>query len=143
MPHPDGAPGTYAFGINAWQRGGREMHWHSGALRGWRMVQLRFPQDRAAIVVMINRTENPTLIALKVADCLGLRTTWDEVTAVPAPVRSPLSGAYYSAKLDLLAEVHDAGGNISMDLGGESVPLLWTGATSLANAAGFYRLRSN
>lgn len=138
--HPDGAPGTYAFGINAWQQGGREMHWHSGALRGWRMVQLRFPQDRAAIVVMINRTENPMPIALKVAECIGLRTTWDEVIAVPAPVRRPLTGAYYSAKLDLLAEVHDAGGNTSLDLGGESVPLLWTGPASLANASGFYRL---
>jgi D-aminopeptidase len=144
MPHPDGATGLYAFGINAWRKDDRWMHWHSGALRGWRMVHMRFPQDRATIVVMINRTENPLPIALKVAECIGISTTWDAVTAVAPAVATAadkLSGTYYSARLDLLAEVHAAGGQVSLDLGGETVPLLWTGPDTLANSSGFYRLQ--
>lgn len=141
MPHADGSTGSYAFGINAWRDGARWMHWHSGALRGWRMVQMRFPQDRAAIVVMINRTENPMPIALKVAECVGLKTTWDEVAPVTLPDRPILTGVYFSDALGLAAELHDSGGQVSLDLGGESVPLIWTGPATLANASGFYRVR--
>ncbi len=140
MPHPDGSNGSYAFGINAWSDGTRWMLWHSGALRGWRMVQMRFPQDRAAIVVMINRTENPMPIALKVAECAGIQTTWDDIVAQPAPNGASMAGIYFSEKLGLLVEVHAAAGNLTLDLGSDSVPILWTGAHTLANASGFYRL---
>jgi hypothetical protein len=116
------------------------MHWHGGALRGWRMTQLRFPQDEASIVVMLNRTENPTPIALKIAECIGLKTTWDEVTPSAAPVDHDFAGAYFSSSMGLLAEVRIIGESRELDLGGEATPLLWTGANSLANASGFYRI---
>ena len=141
LPHPGGEAGYYAFGINAWQRDGRWMHWHGGALRGWRMVQMRFPQDGTAIVVMLNRTENPTPFALKIAECIGVKTTWDVITETLAPAGHDLGGVYYSKALGLLAEIGGEPGRVSLDLGGESVPLLWTGDDTLANASGFYRLQ--
>jgi D-aminopeptidase len=146
MPHSNGEPGYYAFGINAWQqgggseRGGRWMHWHSGALRGWRMVQMRFPRERTAIVVMMNRTENPLPYALKIAECIGVKTTWDVVAGQPAPPAHDLNGTYFSTALGLLAEIRGEEDMLTLDLGSESVPLHWTGKHTLANASGFYRL---
>ena len=139
-PHADGEPGCYAFGLNAWQRDGRWMHWHSGALRGWRMVQMRFPQDKAAIVVMLNRTENPNPYAMKIAECIGVKTTWDDVPGQTARSTSGIDGVYLSPDLGLLAEIRIENDKLSLDLGGEGVPLLWTGDHTLANASGFYRL---
>ncbi len=140
LPHANGDPGCYAYGINAWSRDGRSMHWHSGALRGWRMVQMRFPQDRASIVVMINRTENPSPYAMKIAECIGVDTTWDVVTAQPAPAAHRIGGVYYSTALGLLAEIRDEDDQVTLELGSDAVPLLWTGGRTLANAAGFYRV---
>ena len=137
MAHADGQRGSYAFGINAWKQGKRWMHWHSGALRGWRMVQMRFPQDKIAIVVMLNRTENPMPVALKIAECIGVKTTWDEVVAQPVSTLRNIGSAYYSVALDLLAELRDVEGSISLSLGGEFVPLVWTRDNALANASGF------
>ena len=124
MPHPDGERGSYAFGMNAWQQGNRWMHWHSGALRGWRMVQMRFPQDGVAIVVMLNRTENPMPIAMKITECVGVKTTWDEVVAIPSAPDSKIAGVYYAAELDLLVEARDEAGEVSISLGGDYMPLL-------------------
>ena len=140
MPHPNGEPGSYAYGINAWQKDGRWMHWHGGALRGWRMVHLRFSQDEASIVVMLNRTENPTPIALKIAERIGLKTTWDEIARASAPLQNDIAGIYVSSALGLVAEVAIRGQELTLDLGGESTPLVWTNAHSLANASGFYRI---
>ena len=140
MPHANGEPGSYAYGINAWQQDGRWMHWHGGALRGWRMVHLRFPQDGASIVVMLNRTENPTPFALKIAHCIGVKTTWDEVSPCAAAADTAVNGVYYSASLDLLAEFATQGELPTLDLGGESTPLMWIGDNALANASGFYRI---
>ena len=146
MPNPDGSVGSYAFGINAWQRDGRWMLWHSGALRGWRMVHLRFPQDRTSIVVMMNRTENPMPHTLKIAACLDLPTTWDPVRAIPAageaalPLPHPPGGIYYSENLGLLAEIVADAGETRLNLGAEAVDMLRTGPSTMANSSGFYRL---
>ena len=137
MPHPDGERGSYAFGINAWQQGERWMHWHSGALRGWRMVQMRFPQDRIAIVVMLNRTENPMPIAMKIAACVGVKTTWDEVEALPSAPNPEIAGVYYSSELDLLVEARQEADEVSISLGGDYMPLLRTGDHTWANASNF------
>lgn len=140
MAHPNGEPGYYAFGINAWRQGDRWMQWHGGALRGWRMVHLRFPRESTSIVVMLNRTENPTPYALRIAECIGVKTTWDVVTSQPAPAARDIGGAYFSNALGLLAEIRMEHEKASIDLGGETVPLFWTGNDTLANASGFYRL---
>ncbi|MEO8102811.1 MAG: serine hydrolase [Betaproteobacteria bacterium] len=140
LPHPNGEPGCYAFGINAWQQGARTMHWHGGALRGWRMVQMRFPQEQTSIVVMLNRTENPSPFAMKIAECIDIKTTWDDVEESPRPSRHGIAGAYFSADLGLLAEIRDKDDQLLLDLGGEAAPLLWTGERTLANASGFFRL---
>src|SRR6185369_14706836 len=126
----DRSRGSYAFGINAWERDGRWMVWHSGALRGWRMVHMRFPQEHASVVVMMNRTENPLPYALKILQCVGLQTTWDEVNEVPDArdesvfTVPAVAGYYYSEKLGLLAELSGTTGKITMDLGAEAIPLL-------------------
>ena len=141
MPHLDSERGSYAFGMNAWQQGDRWMHWHSGALRGWRMVQMRFPQDGIAIVVMLNRTENPMPIALKIAECIGVKTTWDEVIALPPTPNPKIAGVYYSSELDLLVEARQDADELSISLGGDYIPLLRTGDTTWANASDFCRLK--
>lgn len=142
MPHPDRSRGSYAYGINAWARDGRWMLWHSGALRGWRMVHMRFPQERATVVVMMNRTENPTPYALKILQCVGLKTTWDEVDERPGTGEETSSpaGNYFSEKLGLLAELSGGTGKITLDLGAEAVPLLRTSDRTMANASGFYHI---
>ena len=140
LPHPDGERGSYAFGINAWQRDGRWMLSHSGALRGWRMVHMRFPQDDTSIVVMLNRTENPMPHALKIAECIGIKTTWDDITEQAAPAGNVIAGSYFSERLGLLAEIRSEDDKVTIDLGGESVPLVWTSDNTLANSSGFYRL---
>ena len=146
IPHPDHSRGSYAYGINAWERDGRWMLWHSGALRGWRMVHMRFPQERASVVVMMNRTENPLPYALKILQCAGLKTTWDEFSELPrtsdklAFVSCSLGGNYFSEKLGLLAELSDTTGKITMDLGAEAVPMLRTSDRTRANASGFYQI---
>ena len=140
MPHPDGERGSYAYGINAWQQGERWMHWHSGALRGWRMVQMRFPQDGIAIVVMLNRTENPMPIAMKIAECIGVKTTWDEVVAMPSALNPEIAGVYYSSALDLLVEVRAEADEVTISFGGDYMPLLRTGENAWASAPGFCRV---
>ncbi|MEP7155801.1 MAG: serine hydrolase, partial [Betaproteobacteria bacterium] len=146
MPHPDRSRGSYAYGINAWEKDGRWMLWHSGALRGWRMVHMRFPQERASVVVMMNRTENPMPCALKILQCAELKTTWDEVSESPCTggenetFDRVLAGNYFSEKLGLLAEMSSTSGKITMDLGAEAAPMLRTGERTMANASGFYHV---
>ncbi len=142
LPHPGGAPGSYAFGINVWRNEtGREMRWHGGALRGWRMVHMRFPQDGVAIVVMMNRTGNPTPHALKLAEEIGVKPTWDAIEGMlPAATAPGLAGIYHSASLQLVADISATAEGASLDLGGEAVALVWTGATSLASSNGFFHV---
>ena len=140
LPHPDGSRGSYAFGINVWREGNRWMQWHGGALRGWRMSQFRFPQDQVAIVVMMNRTENPTPHALRIAREIGIQPTWDDNHAATPASPPKLGGVYRCAALGLVAEIATNSRGITLDLGGEALLLVWTGPTSLASTNGFFQL---
>jgi D-aminopeptidase len=140
MPHPDGSAGSYAFGINVWQNGGRWMQWHGGALRGWRMVHMRFPQDGVAVAVMMNRTGNPTPHALRLLEEMGVKPTWDALEGIlPTRTHVNLSGVYLSASLGLIAEMAATTDGASLELGGEAVALVWTDNTTLASSNGFFR----
>lgn len=142
MPHADGSTASYAFGINAWTAGGRRMHWHGGALRGWRMAQLRFPDDRASILVMQNRTANPMPLALAVADAMGLAPAWDfpdaagdEVLGLPDP-----TGPWYSNQIEVVATFAESGGLPTLSLGMDASTLVRTGTETLVSADGFTRV---
>ncbi len=139
MPHADGSTACYGFGINAWQHGGRRMHWHGGALRGWRMAQLRFPDDDTAVLVMLNRTANPMPLALAVASTLGVDAAWDRpspagdhVIGLPEP-----TGAWRSDQLDLVALFAEEAGHVTVSLGIDPVALTRTDTDTLTSADGF------
>ncbi|MBL8525239.1 MAG: serine hydrolase [Betaproteobacteria bacterium] len=140
LPNPDGSPGCYAFGINVWQQDGRWMQWHGGALRGWRMTHFRFPQDGVAIVVMMNRTGNPTPHALALAEELGIKPTWDALVENSPDPHPAVGGVFHCSRLGLVAEVSSMDDEVMLELGGEAVALLWIGPTMLASANGFFRV---
>ncbi|MDX2220539.1 MAG: serine hydrolase [Burkholderiales bacterium] len=139
LPHGDGSPASYAFGLNAWSARGRRMHWHGGALRGWRMAQLRFPDDDTSVLVMQNRTANPVPLALDVAELLGLTPAWDrpraagsEVVGLPDP-----TGAWRCDAIDLVATFGEQGGLPTLSLGMDGSTLLRTGTDTLVSSDGF------
>ncbi len=140
-PRPDGSPASYAFGVNAWRHGARRMHWHSGALRGFRMMHLRFPDDDAAVVLFLNRTENPLPHALALADLLGLSPAWDRPPAAGTAGPSWPVGAYHCAALDLVAELAGDASAPTLNLGMDAQPLSWLGPQELASRDGFTRLQ--
>lgn len=130
---------AYGFGLNAWSQGGRRMHWHSGALRGFRMVHLRFPDDAAAVVVMLNRTANPMPIALAIAELLGLPPAWPRpqpadasVIGLPDP-----TGNWVSEELDLVAEFSESEGHCHVNLGMDRQKLIRTDVDCLKSTDGF------
>lgn len=142
MPHADGSTACYAFGMNAWTAGGRRMHWHGGALRGWRMAQLRFPDDHTSVLVMQNRTADPMPLALAIADALGLAPAWDapvaagdEVLGLPDP-----TGAWWSAEVDLVATFSEQSGLPAISLGMGASPLIRTDTDRLVTTDGFLRI---
>ena len=140
LPRPDGSPASYAFGVNRWQVGGRRMHWHSGALRGFRMMHLRFPDDKASVVLLMNRTQNPMPPALAFAALLGLDPAWDRPQPTQQPGSQwPLSPLYCPA-LDLVAEPAGTATSPTLNLGMDAQPLVWTGPSSLSSADGFLRV---
>lgn len=139
-PRPDGTTASYAFGLNVWHHGGRSMQWHSGALRGFRMMHLRFPQDRASVVVLLNRTESPMAHALAFAACLGLHAAWDRPQAVDPPSSGWAPGALFCPAHDLVAELSGTTQAPTINLGMETQLLQWTGPGQLASSDGFLRL---
>lgn len=139
LPHADGSIASYAFGMNAWRAQGRRMHWHGGALRGWRMAQLRFPDDHAAVLVMQNRTANPVPLALEVAELIGLAPAWDvpeaagdEIIGQPNP-----TGAWRSDEVDLVATFGEQAGHATLSLGMDASVLVRIGTDTLVSTDGF------
>jgi D-aminopeptidase len=68
LPFNDGAPATYASGINHLIAGGadgagelnaRSVLAHAGALRGWRSVYMHYVREEVSIAVFMNRTNSP------------------------------------------------------------------------------------
>ena len=137
---PDGTTASYAFGLNVWHHAGRSMQWHSGALRGFRMMHLRFPEDRASVVVLLNRTESPMPHALAFADRLGLPAAWDRPQPVDPPSGNGPIGSFHCPTQDLVAELAGTMQAPTINLGMETQPLQWTGPTQLASTDGFLRL---
>lgn len=142
MPHADGSTASYAFGMNAWTANGRRMHWHGGALRGWRMAQLRFPDEETSVLVMQNRTANPMPLALAVAQVLGLQPAWDfpeaagdEVVGLPDP-----TGTWRSDEIDLVATFGEQGGLPTLSLGMDASTLVRIGTDTLISTDGFLRV---
>lgn len=143
---PDGSRASYAHGVNSWRVGDRSMQWHSGALRGYRMMHLRFPEDATAVVVFLNRTENPMPHALAFARELGLDPAWDVPTPTlwqnpDAPIDPPWPvGAYHCPALDLVAELAGVATAPTLNLGMDAQPLVRVDAQTLLSADGFTRL---
>lgn len=143
---PDGSRASYAYGVNSWRAGERSMQWHSGALRGFRMMHLRFPEDATAVVVFLNRTENPMPHALAFARELGLEPAWDVPTPTGAPTPdAPAApswpvGAYHCPALDLLAELGGSAAAPTLNLGMDAQPLIRQDPQTLISADGFTRL---
>lgn len=140
-PRPDGSRASYAFGVNAWQSGSRRMQWHSGALRGFRMMHLRFPDDGAAVVILLNRTENPMPHALAFAQLLGLEPAWDRPAPGVAAGPDFPTGAFFCATLDLVAELAGSAAAPTLNLGMDAQPLRWTGERELVSADGFTQVQ--
>jgi D-aminopeptidase len=134
-----GSKAAYAFGLNAWTNQGRRMHWHSGALRGFRMIHLRFPDEEAAMVVMLNRTANPMPYALAIAESLGLPPAWPRpepadasVIGLPDP-----SGNWVGEGVDLVAEFSESEGHCQLNLGMDRQRLVRTDVDTLVSSDGF------
>lgn len=75
-PFVDGAQSLYASGIGVIERGGRRLVTHTGALRGWRSVQLRHESERTSVYVFINRTASPKDVATDIARIMGVEPIW-------------------------------------------------------------------
>ncbi|MBL8516751.1 MAG: serine hydrolase [Betaproteobacteria bacterium] len=139
LAHADGRPASYAFGMNAWTAKGRRMHWHGGALRGFRMAQFRFPDEHASVLVMMNRTANPVPLALEVAALLSLPPAWDspapadaEVVRLPDP-----TGAWAADDIGLVATFGIRADQPTLSLGMDPATLLGTGVDTWASTDGF------
>ncbi len=139
-PRPDGSTASYAFGLNTWRAGGRRMHWHSGALRGFRMMHLRFPDEQASVVLLMNRTQNPMPLALAFAAVLGLQPAWDRPQPATAAGTCWPQRAHYCPALDLVAETAGSAASPTINLGMDAQPLLWIGPDRLASADGFLQV---
>lgn len=138
---PDGSPASYAYGVNSWRHGARRMQWHSGALRGFRMMHLRFPDDATSVVVFLNRTENPMPHALHFAALLGLEPAWDRPAAGGAPGPHWPVGAFHCPALDLVAELSGTPAAPTLNLGMDAQPFVWLGPRDLTSADGFTSVR--
>lgn len=141
----EGAPAPYAFGLNVSCHAGRRMHWHGGALRGFRMVHLRFPDDGAAVVVMLNRTADPLPVALDLAARLGWSAAWPSPEAADASVIGlpDPAGAYACEALDLVAEFSEHEGICHLSLGMGRQRLVRTDVDRLATIDGFTEVRQH
>ncbi|HEX9371468.1 MAG TPA: serine hydrolase domain-containing protein [Roseiflexaceae bacterium] len=71
--HASGADGDYDYGYG-WHissRAGRPALWHRGALPGFRSILVRFPADRATVIVLGNiETMDPDTVADKLAEII-------------------------------------------------------------------------
>ncbi len=103
-PFNDGAPATYACGINhainAVGNSKREMLAHAGALRGWRSTLMHFVAEDTSIAVFMNRTNSPSGklprgVAMEILEALKIPPIW-QATKAPRK-RVSLAGAGLSA----------------------------------------------
>lgn len=143
LPRPDGSTASYAFGLNSIRTAGRRMHWHSGALRGFRMMHPRFPEDGSSVVLLMNRTQNPMPLALSFAAVLGLQPAWDRPQPATARGKNLPQGALWCPALDLVAETAGGLDAPTLNLGMDAQPLVWTGPQSLASADGFLHVTTH
>ncbi|MBL8519667.1 MAG: serine hydrolase [Betaproteobacteria bacterium] len=98
-PFNDGAPGLYASGIGVIEQGGRHLVTHSGALRGWRSVQLRHASEGVSVYVFINRTASPRDVATDLARIVGARPIWAGAARRRAQLMDlPHHGSYVSVE---------------------------------------------
>ncbi len=105
-PFNDGAAGWYASGIGVIGQGTRRLVTHTGALRGWRSVQLRHVSEGVSLYVFINRTESPKAVATDVARLMGAAPIWEEGRRRRAQVTElPHLGTYVCAGQGMVARL--------------------------------------
>ncbi|MBL8514163.1 MAG: serine hydrolase [Betaproteobacteria bacterium] len=100
-PFNDGAGGLYASGIGVIEsdHAGRRLVTHTGALRGWRSVQLRHESEGVSVYVFINRTASPKDVATDVAKIMGAAPIWDGGTRKRARIADlPHRGTYVNVE---------------------------------------------
>ena len=69
--NPDGSPIYYGYGLNSTEYKNRKLVFHSGSMPGFQSIYYRFPEQRAAIVILTNSEPTSTApIAQGVADIL-------------------------------------------------------------------------
>lgn len=113
----DGDTLTYAFGVDLREYRGLPMIGHTGSLAGFRSAMVRFPEQRAAVLVFCNVTNaNPNDRAMEVvhrvlADELGPDTQPPSVASGPeeaGDADAPRPPGYAPAELSEFAGVYDS-----------------------------------
>jgi hypothetical protein len=103
-------------------------------------MHLRFPDDGASVVLLMNRTQNPMPLALSFAALLDLQPAWDRPPAATVTGSHWTTGALHCPALDLVAETAGTAESPTLNLGMDVQPLAWTGAQTLASGDGFLRV---
>jgi D-aminopeptidase len=119
-PFNDGAPATYACGINhainAVGNSKREMLAHAGALRGWRSTLMHFVAEDTSIAVFMNRTNSPSGklprgVAMEILEALKIPPIWQSTKAprkgVSLAGAGLSAGVYVSREQGLMIQLRD------------------------------------
>ncbi|MCA3043117.1 MAG: serine hydrolase, partial [Rhodocyclaceae bacterium] len=115
-PFNDGAPATYACGINHAIDGRREMLAHAGALRGWRSTLMHFVAEDTSIAVFMNRTNSPSGklprgVAMEILEGLKIPPIWQSTKAprkrVSLAGAGLSAGVYVSREQGLMMQLRD------------------------------------
>ncbi|MEZ4660199.1 MAG: serine hydrolase domain-containing protein [Caldilineaceae bacterium] len=135
----DGAPHTYAFGLDHATYRGLPIIAHGGGLNGARTQMFRFPDQRCTIICLANLTSfDPHAMIKRVADLIlvdhlgdaGDAPPADDAAPAPATIQldatalSAYTGAYFSPELDATYRLTANAGQLSLSFRGqESIPL--------------------
>lgn len=127
FPFNDGATGLYASGIGVIERDHRRLVTHTGALRGWRSVQLHHASEGLSVYVFINRTASPKEVATDIAQLAGAAPIWADAKRQRVAVKElPHHGTYVSLQQGLLAKLGaeaEGGSKASLWQFGDASPL--------------------
>lgn len=128
-PFNDGTPVPYACGITHLGMHGRTVLTHSGALRGWRSILMRFDTEDVGIAVFMNRTNSPQgrlprTLMFEIAAALGIKPVWDAgVKRFAAPASRLAAGWFHSSDAGMVVEMRHEDGKLAAMVEGQGTPL--------------------
>ncbi|MEM8985181.1 MAG: serine hydrolase [Pseudomonadota bacterium] len=121
----DGGNAPYRYGVRAAVRNGVLGHSHTGALRGWRMMRLRAPEENTSVIVLFNHLTAPEKTTFAILDHV-LQNKTQPVTGAPAPAPDGVAGRYFDAEAGLSALIEPSDNGLTLSCGGRTFSLRQT-----------------